>query len=144
MICYSDNLPGNMAVVSGLTGICLCVCVCLCMCVSVCECVCVCVCLCVCLCMCVSVCVCACLCLCVFVHAVVCVPVCLCMSVSVCVSVCVCRVAGLHSADGARWYLQGVLGADGQDMVLEVAELTAPGAPLTDPADQAGLVGTAH
>ncbi len=41
-------------------------------------------------------------------------------------------------------YLQWVLGADGQDLVLEVAELTAPGASLTDPADKAGLVGTAH
>ena len=41
-------------------------------------------------------------------------------------------------------YLQWVLGADCQDLVLEVAELTAPGAPLTDPADKAGLVGAAH
>ena len=41
-------------------------------------------------------------------------------------------------------YLQGVLGADRQDLVLEVAELTAPGAPLGDPADEAGLVGAAH
>lgn len=43
-----------------------------------------------------------------------------------------------------RVYLQRVLGADGQDLVLEVAELTTPGAPLTDPADKAGLVGAAH
>ena len=41
-------------------------------------------------------------------------------------------------------YLQRVLGADGQDLVLEVAELTAPGAPLGDPADEAWLVGAAH
>lgn len=41
-------------------------------------------------------------------------------------------------------YLQWVFGANGQNLVLEVAELTAPGASLTDPADKAGLVGTAH
>lgn len=41
-------------------------------------------------------------------------------------------------------YLQRVLGADGQDLVLEVAELAAPGAPLADPSDEAGLVGAAH
>jgi hypothetical protein len=41
-------------------------------------------------------------------------------------------------------YLQWVLGADGQDLVLEVAELTTPGASLADPADEAGLVSTAH
>lgn len=41
-------------------------------------------------------------------------------------------------------HLQWVLGADRQDLVLEVAELTAPGAPLTDPADEAGLVCAAH
>lgn len=41
-------------------------------------------------------------------------------------------------------YLQWVFGADGQDLVLEVAELTAPGASFTDPADKAGLVSTAH
>jgi hypothetical protein len=29
-------------------------------------------------------------------------------------------------------------------MVLEVAKLTAPGASLADPADEAGLVGAAH
>lgn len=29
-------------------------------------------------------------------------------------------------------------------MVLEVAKLTAPGASLADPADEAGLVSTAH
>lgn len=40
--------------------------------------------------------------------------------------------------------LQGILGADRQDLVLEVAELTAPGAPLADPADEAGLVRAAH
>ena len=43
-----------------------------------------------------------------------------------------------------RLYLQWVLGADGQNLVLEVADLTAPGASLTDPADKAGLVSTAH
>lgn len=41
-------------------------------------------------------------------------------------------------------YLQWVLGADGQDLVLEVAELAAPRASLTDPADEAGLMGAAH
>lgn len=41
-------------------------------------------------------------------------------------------------------YLQGVLGADGQHLVLEVAEFAAPGAPFADPADEAGLVGAAH
>lgn len=41
-------------------------------------------------------------------------------------------------------YLQRVLGADGQDLVLAVAQFTAPGAPLTDPTYKAGLVGTAH
>lgn len=41
-------------------------------------------------------------------------------------------------------YLQWVFGADGQDLVLEVAQLTAPGASFTDPADKAGLVGAAH
>lgn len=41
-------------------------------------------------------------------------------------------------------YLQWVFGADGQDLVLEVAELTAPGPSFTDPADKAGLVGAAH
>lgn len=41
-------------------------------------------------------------------------------------------------------YLQWVLSADGQDLVLEVAELTAPRASFTDPADKAGLVCTAH
>ena len=41
-------------------------------------------------------------------------------------------------------YLQWVLGADGKDLVLEVAELTAPGASLADPTDEAWLVGTAH
>lgn len=41
-------------------------------------------------------------------------------------------------------YLQRVLGANGQNLVLEVAQLTAPGASLTDPADKAGLVCAAH
>lgn len=41
-------------------------------------------------------------------------------------------------------YLQRIFGVDGQDLVLEVADLTAPGAPLTDPADEAGLVTPAH
>lgn len=41
-------------------------------------------------------------------------------------------------------YLQWVFGADCQDLVLEVAQLTAPGASLTDPADKAGLVCAAH
>lgn len=41
-------------------------------------------------------------------------------------------------------HLQWVLGADGQDLILEVAELTAPGAPLANPADEAGLVRAAH
>lgn len=40
-------------------------------------------------------------------------------------------------------YLQWVFGADSQDLVLEVAELTAPGASFTDPPDKAGLVSTA-
>ena len=46
--------------------------------------------------------------------------------------------------EGVVCYLQGVLGADCQDLILEVAELTAPGAPLGDPADEARLVGAAH
>ena len=46
--------------------------------------------------------------------------------------------------DAEDTYLQWVLGADGQDLVLEVAQLTAPGASLADPADEAGLVGAAH
>ncbi len=41
-------------------------------------------------------------------------------------------------------YLQRVLGADGQDLVLEVAELAAPRASLAAPADEAGLMGAAH
>ena len=45
--------------------------------------------------------------------------------------------------DAEDIYLQWVLGADGQDLVLEVAQLTAPGASLADPADEAGLVGAA-
>lgn len=40
-------------------------------------------------------------------------------------------------------YLEWVIGADGYHVVLVVAELTAPGAPLTDPLDEAGLMGTA-
>lgn len=51
---------------------------------------------------------------------------------------CVCATADPSP------YLQGVLGADGQDLVLEVAELAAPGASLADPADEAGLMGAAH
>ena len=47
-------------------------------------------------------------------------------------------------AQGQEMYLQWVFGADGQDLVLEVAELTAPWAPLADPADEAGLMGAAH
>lgn len=43
-----------------------------------------------------------------------------------------------------RLYLQWVFGADGQDLVLAVAEFTAPGASLTYPADEAGLVSAAH
>lgn len=39
-------------------------------------------------------------------------------------------------------YLQWILGADGQDLVLEVAELAAPRASLADPANQTGLVST--
>lgn len=41
-------------------------------------------------------------------------------------------------------YLQWVFGADGQNLVLEVAEFAAPGTPLTNPADEAGLMGTTH
>lgn len=41
-------------------------------------------------------------------------------------------------------YLQRVFSADGQDLVLEIAQLTAPGSPLADPADEAGLMGAAH
>lgn len=41
-------------------------------------------------------------------------------------------------------YLQWVLGADGQDLVLEVAELTAPGAPFAYPSDETRLVSAAH
>jgi hypothetical protein len=41
-------------------------------------------------------------------------------------------------------HLQWVLGADSQDLVLEVAEFTAPGAPFTDPADEARLMCAAH
>lgn len=41
-------------------------------------------------------------------------------------------------------YLQRVLGADGQDLILKVAELAAPGSSLADPADEAGLMGAAH
>lgn len=41
-------------------------------------------------------------------------------------------------------YLQRVFGADGQDLVLKVTKLTAPGAPLADPADETGLMCAAH
>lgn len=40
-------------------------------------------------------------------------------------------------------YLQWILGADGQNLVLEVAELAAPRTSLADPANQTGLVSTA-
>lgn len=56
--------------------------------------------------------------------------------------------------DDARWmqeveallfaYLQGIFGANGQHLVFEVAELAAPGASLTDPADETRLMGAAH
>lgn len=39
-----------------------------------------------------------------------------------------------------RPYLQRVLGADGDDVVLVVAQLAAPAAPLADPLDEARLV----
>lgn len=54
------------------------------------------------------------------------------------------RLQRVCAADSPRVYLQWVLGADGQDLVLEVAELAAPGASLADPADEAGLMGAAH
>jgi len=41
-------------------------------------------------------------------------------------------------------YLQWILGADGQDLILEVAELTTPGASLAYPSDETGLMGAAH
>ncbi|KAF3860848.1 hypothetical protein F7725_001104 [Dissostichus mawsoni] len=50
---------------------------------------------------------------------------------------------GEEGEGSASCYLQRVLGADGEDLVLEVAELTAPGPSLADPADEAGLVGVA-
>lgn len=40
----------------------------------------------------------------------------------------------------SRWYLQRVLCAYGDDVVLVVAQLTAPAAALTDPLDEARLV----
>lgn len=56
---------------------------------------------------------------------------------------CICQSNVLWYKRRCR-YLKRVFGADGQDLVLEVAELTAPGAPLTDPTDEAWLVGAAH
>lgn len=41
-------------------------------------------------------------------------------------------------------YLEGIFGADGQHLVFEVAQLAAPGASLTDPADETRLMGAAH
>lgn len=57
---------------------------------------------------------------------------------------CFPRLQRVCAADSPPRYLERVLGADGQDLVLEVAELAAPGAPLADPADEAGLMGAAH
>lgn len=41
-------------------------------------------------------------------------------------------------------HLKRVLGADGDDLVFVVAELTRPGASLADPFDEAGMVGAAY
>lgn len=46
--------------------------------------------------------------------------------------------------DKGEAHLQGVLGADSNDLVLIVAELARPGASLTDPFNETRLVGTAH
>ena len=43
-----------------------------------------------------------------------------------------------------RAHLQWVLGADGNDLIFVVAELTGPGTSLADPLDEAGLVGAAY
>lgn len=40
-------------------------------------------------------------------------------------------------------HLQRVLSTDGYDLILVVAQLTGPRASLTDPFDEAGLVGAA-
>lgn len=40
-------------------------------------------------------------------------------------------------------HLQWILGADGDDLILVVAQLTGPGASLADPLDEAGLMGAA-
>lgn len=45
-------------------------------------------------------------------------------------------------AGSPRWYLQRILCAYGNDVVLVVAQLTAPAAALADPLDEARLVGT--
>lgn len=55
------------------------------------------------------------------------------------------NVSTLKMKRKREWeYLKWVFGADGQDLELEVADLTAPRASLTDPADKAGLVSTTH
>lgn len=41
-------------------------------------------------------------------------------------------------------HLQRVLGTDGYDLILVVAQLTGPRASLTDPFDEAGLVGATY
>lgn len=41
-------------------------------------------------------------------------------------------------------HLQGVLSTDGNDLILVVAQLTGPRASLTDPLDEAGLVGATN
>lgn len=41
-------------------------------------------------------------------------------------------------------HLQRVLSADGNDLILVVAQLTGPRASLTDPLDEAGLVGATY
>lgn len=55
-----------------------------------------------------------------------------------------CVSMGVTPTPRSLTHLQRVLGADGEDLVLEVAELAAPRAPLADPADEAGLVRAAH
>lgn len=40
-------------------------------------------------------------------------------------------------------HLQWILGADGDDLILVVAQFTGPGASLADPLDEAGLMGAA-
>lgn len=49
-----------------------------------------------------------------------------------------------HSVGKWTAHLQRVLSADGNDLILVVAQLTGPRASLTDPLDEAGLVGATY